>query len=356
MPKKLLVINPSQFGYHIDSYYYCKYLKNDYKIIYICWNSNLQKINMQNVRVVYVGRGGNMVVRTLRFLRYALKELSFNPTFVIIKEFKTISSILKICKPSLCFVLDIRSGSVVSNPIRRLLGDFRLVIEAKFFRNITVISEGLAERLHISHKAHVLPLGADTISDKNKVFNKFDLLYVGTLENRHINITIEGLKKFVDEFSHKIPVTYTIIGDGPNNEADELKNVIEEYNLGKLVTVTGRLLHSQLKEYFDRSNIGVSYIPLANCFDCQPPTKTFEYLLSGMPVIATRSTENLKIVRSDTGVLIEDQPKDFYEGLKTLYENKNIFDSKTIRKLNLKHTWKNIVRNNLKIYLDGLTP
>ncbi|MEA3499542.1 MAG: hypothetical protein U9R41_00755 [Candidatus Marinimicrobia bacterium] len=26
--KKLLIINQSQFGYHSDTYYYCKYLKN----------------------------------------------------------------------------------------------------------------------------------------------------------------------------------------------------------------------------------------------------------------------------------------------------------------------------------------
>jgi glycosyltransferase involved in cell wall biosynthesis len=153
-----------------------------------------------------------------------------------------------------------------------------------------------------------------------------------------------------------IDISYTIIGDGPKNESDELKELIEKLNLKEFVTIIGKLLHCQLKEYFDRSNIGVSYIPLRTYFDKQPPTKTFEYLLSGMPVIATKTTANSKIINPETGVLIGDRPIDFHEGLITLYRNRNHYDSQKIRKLNLKHTWENIVRNNLKVYLDGLYP
>lgn len=67
--KNLVIISQSQFGYHTDTYYYCKYLKEEYTITYLCWDHSLPKIEMDGVRVVYVNREGNALVRTLRFLR-----------------------------------------------------------------------------------------------------------------------------------------------------------------------------------------------------------------------------------------------------------------------------------------------
>jgi nucleoside-diphosphate-sugar epimerase len=67
--------------------------------------------------------------------------------------------------------------------------------------------------------------------------------------------------------------------------------------------------------YFDIHNIGVSYIPMLKCFDNQPPTKTFEYLLSGMPVIATATNANKDIINDVNGVLINDNSEEVYNGL-----------------------------------------
>jgi hypothetical protein len=30
--KKLLIVNPKQFGYHLDTYYYCKWASTDFQI------------------------------------------------------------------------------------------------------------------------------------------------------------------------------------------------------------------------------------------------------------------------------------------------------------------------------------
>lgn len=315
----------------------------------------MQRIILPEVRVVYVSRRGNLIFRNFRFLRYAFGELNNKPTVVFLKQFKIISSVLKICRPSLCFVLDIRSCAVVSNPIKRLISDVRLVIETMFFENITIISNSLSKRLYISHRSHIVPVGAEIISNDIKTFNEFNLLYVGTLENRNIEITIEGFRKFFEAFKSKINLSYTIVGTGANNEEQKLRNLVAHYKLEDVVTISGKILHNQLKDFFDKSNIGVSYIPLTKYYDCQPPTKTFEYLLSGMPVIATRSTENVKIINPNTGVLIGDKIEDFCEGLEALFKNRFLFNSKTIRDSNMKHKWGNIVMNNLKIYFDCIS-
>jgi glycosyltransferase involved in cell wall biosynthesis len=351
--KKLIIINQSQFGHQTDTYYYCKYLKDDYDIIYICWDHGLPKIEMNGVRVVYVSRKGDIMVRTMRFLRQAIGQINDNRSIVVIKYFKGASLALRVLRPTHCFVLDIRTGSVHQNPINRMLHDARLKFETRFFKNVTVVSQSLAEKLNISHKAHILPQGADIISSANKNFGRLHLLYVGTLFNRNIEITIDGFKKFYDEAGSQAPISYTIIGTGPNSEEQALRKLVAQYGLEEIVNIIGAIPHPQLKPYFDAANIGVSYVPLTDYYDCQPVTKTFEYLLSGMPVIATRTTENKKVIEQKNGVLVGETAEEFYFGLKKIFENRASINSEKIRTSSMDYTWEKIVQKNLKVYFEN---
>ncbi len=352
--KKLIIINQAQFGHQNDTYYYCKYLKDDYDIVCICWDHGLPKITMDGVRVVYVNRKGNFLVRSMRFLRQALKDVNDKTAIVFIKYFKGVSLALRLLRPTHCFVLDIRTGSVHQNSINRMIHDARLKFETRFFKNVTVASQGLAEKLNISHKAHILPQGADIISSANKNFDSLHLLYVGTLFNRNMDVTIHGFKQFYEEFKNQIPLSYTIIGAGPNNEEQALKELVSHYGLTDIVSITGMIPHTQLKPYFDAANVGVSYVPLTDYYDCQPVTKTFEYLLSGMPVIATSTSENRKVIEPENGVLMGDTAEDFYSGLKAIFEKRHLFDSAKIRTSSMNYTWEKIAKRNLKKYLGKI--
>lgn len=348
------IISQTQFGYNNATYYYCKYLKDDFDILYICWDHGLPRIEMDGVQVVYVSRQGSMLVRTWRFLRTALGRIKERQTVVFIKYFKGVSLALRLLLPRHCFVLDIRTGSVHKSQFVRKFHDARLKFETRFFQNVTVISQSLAEKLGIAHKAHILPLGADVLSRTDKIFDSLRLLYVGTLLNRNIDITIQGFKKFYDELKHRIPVSYTIIGDGPNNEARELKALVSELGLSEVVKILGPVPHTELGPYLDACNVGVSYVPMTDYYDCQPVTKTFEYLLSGMPVIATQTSENRKVIKEENGVLVGDNAEDFYSGLKAIFEKRQRFDSAKIRCKATGYTWENIVKNNLKPYLADI--
>jgi glycosyltransferase involved in cell wall biosynthesis len=351
--KNLVIISQSQFGYHTDTYYYCKYLKEEYAITYLCWDHSLPKIEMDGVQVVYVNREGNALVRALRFLRKALKEIdSSSKPIVFIKYFKGVSLLLRLLRPKHYFVLDIRTGSVHHHPMVRRFEDARLKFETLFFKNVTIISESLAEKLCLTEKAHILPLGADVISDSVKSFDGLHLLYVGTLFNRNIDVTIRGFKQFYEEFKDKLSLSYTIIGSGPNNEEQILKEMVAQYGLSGIVTVTGEILHTQLKSWFDKANVGVSYVPMTDYYDCQPVTKTFEYLLSGIPVIATATSENKKVVDQSNGVLAGDTVEEFCCGLEKIYQARQQFDSTQIRNKALCYSWENIVRKNLHTYLS----
>jgi glycosyltransferase involved in cell wall biosynthesis len=95
-------------------------------------------------------------------------------------------------------------------------------------------------------------------------------------------------------------------------------------------------------------------VPMTPYFEYQPVTKLFEYMLSGMPVIATNTYENRLIVNENNGVLINDTSEDFCNGLLTIYNKRNSFNSSEIRRSVESYTWGNIVNTNLKPYLMGL--
>ncbi|VBB43638.1 Predicted glycosyltransferase, family I [uncultured Desulfatiglans sp.] len=353
--KTLFIVDQVQFGYHTGNYYICKYLRDSYSIIYICKEHGLSKIEMNGVRSVYVSRKGNSLVRSIRFFGKALQEIRKHSNCIIfIKYLKGISLALRLSNPSHLVVLDVRSASVSQKRIRRWLYDSRLKFETKFFKNITVISQGLADKLNMGQKAHILPLGADVISSTNKNFDQVHLLYVGTLVNRNIDVTIHGFKRVYDELVGRIPLSYSIIGTGSNDEESSLRELVDKLGLKSVVLVIGRIPHTEIAQWFDNTNIGVSYIPLTDYFDVQPPLKTFEYLLSGMPVIATHTSENRKVISEKNGVLVGESVNDFYLGIKKILQNRASFDSEAIRNGAKPYMWKAIVTNNLKPYLQRI--
>ncbi|MBA4318317.1 MAG: glycosyl transferase [Flavobacterium sp.] len=357
MKKNLILISQEQFGYHADAYYYCKYLKSLFNITYICWEHGLQRISMDDINIIYVARRGDALSRSIVFIQIVLNEINQNQkenTIIFIKYFKIIPLILRIFKPKHTIVFDIRTGNIFPQRVRRIINDLLLEFESVFFDNITVISQSLSYKLKLNHKAHILPIGADIISDSLKDFKELNLLYVGTLFNRNIDATIKGFQKFYNEYNQKIRMKYTIVGSGLNNEEEILRNLVMRYDLSNVITITGQIPRTQLQSYFDSHNIGISYVPMEEYYDCQPVTKTFEYLLSGMPVIATNTLENNKIIRNENGILVNDNSDSFYNGLIKIWQNRSRYDSQKIRNKFINFTWEKIVSKNLKPYLEGL--
>jgi len=299
---------------------------------------------MNGINIIYISRKGNLFVRNFRFIIKVINELKNNYHYQIIKYFRG-CSLLKFFFQEKLFLLDIRSGSTLKNNFNRKFYNFLLKTEASFFNNISIISKGLANSLGFSknsNKIFILPLGADVISSTTKKFNSIHLLYVGTLHSRNIDQTIKGFSKFYQEHKNKFQITYTIIGSGFGNEENSLKQLIIDEGINHAVQIVGYVPHDELKQFFDTHNIGISYIPKTDYFDVQPPTKTFEYLLSGMPVIATNTSENKAIINHKNGILIKDTHEDFYQGLVEIFKHKEQFDSNGIRSSAMKYSWEKI--------------
>jgi len=357
IPKhKLLIAYPNQFGYHTDSYKYCEYLKDNFDISYVCFDQGYERLHLPEVNVFYIPFNTGKARRLIHFFTFLIhltRKVKFDVLFTIQFEFCFIIGLFAKSKVK---ILDYRTGDLDNNERNRNLKNLFLRFDSIFFKNISAISEGLRDILKLNKvKTHILPLGADKISDRMRSFSRFDLLYIGTLNSRNIHQTIEGVAFLLEENKElSTLVTYTIIGFGTDDDVKKINNTIEELGLNNTVHFLGRKKYTDIAEYFDTCNIGVSYVPMTPYFEYQPVTKLFEYLLSGMPVIATDTYENSLVVNKTNGVLINDTPEDFCIGLKNIYNQRLTYNSYEIRKSVEAYTWENIISTNLKPYLLGL--
>lgn len=347
MRQKLLIIEKGQFGTLTDSYKWCQYLCDRYNIDYICFDSGKKKISFKNVNVKYVSSKGLKIIRGLRYLITVLLFL-FNYKGKIIVVYFSGCEIFKYFYKNKKMILDIRTLSVSINPETNERYDNKLKSVCDKFDFVTIISDGLRKKLDLKEdKSSILPLGSDVISESNKQFDKLKLLYVGTFNNRQLELTIRGFAQYVTN-SNDTTAEYHIVGNGNGNILEQLKKIaFQECKLEEQIFFYGYVPHCDLKQFFDRCNIGVSFIPITEYYQFQPPTKTYEYVLSGLYTIATSTQANKKIINKENGVLISDNIDSFSCALKGIGSKKDELSSSEIRETLKNHTWEFIVNNYL---------
>ncbi len=352
MTSSLLYINTFQFGYHIDSYMHCKYLRNDFKVTYICFDNGYPKIKEDCVEVIYVPWNSSYFKNGVRFMRTCINHYKTNKTEYLFAVYFPLVSLLNIILGDRNMILDFRTGSVDGSKVKRRIINSLMRFESFFFKRISVISESLALKLKLNmEKVFILPLGADILSTKNKTFDSLRLFYIGTLDGRNIQDTVYGLKLFLEsKNTAELNVTYDIVGNGNTEFITLLQKAIENTGLQKEVILHGKKLHKELKYYFDNCNVGVSYIPITEYYDCQPPTKTFEYVNAGMACIATETQENKKLITFNNGFLCQDNPESFCRALTEFSKDLKKWDSSIIRNTLSHYNWANI-SENLKNYI-----
>jgi glycosyltransferase involved in cell wall biosynthesis len=352
--RRLLIINPKQFGYHLDTYHYCKWACDDFQITYLGFDGGRPKRMVEGVGVHYVSGRGCLPARYLRFLASCAAECGGGHDAVFVKYFPG-CSLLRWLHPRGRLVLDIRTGSIASRFWKRRWWDGLLRWESRCFDHITVISASLAAKLGLpASKVHLLPLGADPVPTSSKTFSCLHLLYVGTFTGRRIEDTVVGFHRFYSEVGRSVDATYDIVGDGYDGELGRLRALVQRLGLHDVVSLPGFVLPDELTPYYEKCNVGVSYVPINDIYDCQPPTKTFEYLLAGLPVVATNTAENAAVITEHNGLLIDDTPTAFYEALKTLTGHPAAYCPDRIRREALVYSWERIVRSNLVPYLRSL--
>jgi glycosyltransferase involved in cell wall biosynthesis len=352
---RILILSQVQYGSVIAPYKYSQHLKDRYDFTYLCWDYGSTRVEEPGVEVKYVSRLGGKIQRLFRLLRKAFAEIrTGNYDLVYVVYFQG-CVIVPLLAGRRRMVLDIRTGYVRSRGIKRWLSNRLIWFESLFYKYVTILSESLRKDLGIAAgKSCLVPLGATHAPSDPKTFEEMRLLYVGTLMHRDMEKTIDGFSRFYDENKDCVRMSYVLVGGGRAEDEQRLRDAIQGSSCPHHIQYVGWVDHKDLGRYFAEANIGVAFIPIEDHFQFQPATKVFEYLLAGMPVIATQTYENAKTINDTNGVLISDTPGDFCRGLQVLMNARGRFDSTSISKASLQYTWSYIIEQQLAPFLQSL--
>ena len=352
MKQRILIATRHQFGYHVTTYEYAKHLRDAFDPTVICWDYGRTKFSLAGVRTIYISRSGNIITRNVRFRYHVLRALRDDYQRAFLLYFVGVSLAHLVARQSrlVCYVDTARVGTTW---LQRFMADLLTYLELLTFRHRMMISKCLGEKFRL-RKYEVLPLGGVRVGFDRKELNEFKLLYVGTLDRRRVHETVIGLGKFQRAHGQDITCTYDIAGSGPDDDVQRIRDAIAEYDLEDVVTLHGFVPHEALHGLLRRCNVGISYVPMYSFFDCQPPTKTYEYLLAGLVVLSTGTQENRRITTEERGIVIQDSPDAVAEGLQLIWQHRTSYHPEAIQEGMKEYEWSAIVRDILVPYFRAM--
>ncbi|MEH7475553.1 glycosyltransferase family 4 protein [Priestia megaterium] len=159
------------------------------------------------------------------------------------------------------------------------------------------------------------------IAEKYGLSNKFNLLYAGIIGiAQGIDLIIKAaelLKPYSD-------IQFVLVGTGV--ELEKMKNLVKEKGLGNVV-FAGEQPHINIRSFLHYSH--VSLVPLkSKALKDSVPTKLYEALGVGKPVILSASGDSEEVVKEAQGGLVI-KPGDVNELVKSiekLYQDKKFYN------------------------------
>jgi glycosyltransferase involved in cell wall biosynthesis len=180
----------------------------------------------------------------------------------------------------------------------------------------------------------------------NVAEKQFLIVYCGVIaKSRQLHILLHALKKVMETFSD---VKLLMIGNGDSVET--LKILANTLSISQNIIFTGKVSHHDVVNYVSLGDIGISYIPINENYNYNPPLKTFEYLACGLPTIATNTVSNQRIItHTFNGILSNDTPDDIANAIVDLLsdESKRQFLSANARNSIMKNDFENIAKTSL---------
>ena len=254
-----------------------------------------------------------------RICKAILNENSSNVTAIHVRYYKTC-----VLLPTLIgtpAALDIRSGSIRSSATIRAIENKLMQLEALAYKRVTVVSCGVATVLGLRQFSE-LPLGASADLLKiarNGVPNvgKLRFIYIGTLKQRTMHIFASAFADYVAR--RGLDWRLDLYGYGSDEDVARIDAVARRF---VSVRFHGHLPRKEISQQLAHADIGVSFVPITPYFDWQPPTKTFEYLMAGLPTLATRTAANTEVVTDGRGWLCEDTVDSIQDALQRVEQEK----------------------------------
>ncbi|MCX6153945.1 MAG: glycosyltransferase family 4 protein [Candidatus Kapabacteria bacterium] len=162
------------------------------------------------------------------------------------------------------------------------------------------------------------------IIQKYKLENKFVCGFSGTFGQWHgVDVLAEAAKAIISKIPNAI---LFFIGDGMMRA--KVEEIIQKSNVGNNCIITGFVNHYEIPEYLAACNVLLS--PTVQNDDNSEffgsPTKLFEYMAMGKPIVATSVGQLGEVIQdSENGILCEQkQPEALAEAVQKIYSDENL--------------------------------
>lgn len=336
---KLMIINPimTEPRFHFDrSIELSKYME----VVWICgWmlhsHYSFSDYRHDGHRINVIGKGSirrkwkgiwDRLAFTCDTARYIKQE---NPDVILVYS-SMFAFLIPIMAPRYKYILQLFTTNVSPSKLRNIFWDaWEKIIMLPYSKFFVQTPELINMYGLKADTCHIVTWGMKPISSNIKEFKSIQLLYIGTLNFRRVHETVTGLKLFRQKHP-EASVHYSIIGKGNSEHVRLMNDEIRRNSLEDIVKYYGYLPNDEIVPFFEKCNVGVSYVPITPYYTDVIVTKTVEYLLSGMVVVATDTNKNREAINDQSGVLIVDNPQGFADGLEKVYSRLTAYDSSLI--------------------------
>lgn len=132
------------------------------------------------------------------------------------------------------------------------------------------------------------------------------IVYVGFLTKlRGLDLLIKATSEYIRSGNPPESIKIDIVGKGA--ERDSLINLVSDLGLQHSVTVHGWLDHVEVNQLMAQANVGALTYRVCPHWNHTIPNKIFDYMLAGLPVLATEVTPIKRILdKTGAGLVCRD--------------------------------------------------
>ncbi len=165
------------------------------------------------------------------------------------------------------------------------------------------------EKIGVINKNQIpLRMGIEEITDKNEFFKekkggknrkKTIFIYVGSLNKiRELEIIFHAFKGVLDQ-QEKPSLKLFMVGEGTDRK--DLEELSYQIGISQHVKFFGFIPRKEVLKLIYSADVGLCIIPVNAVFSVSSPTKLYEYLGCGVPVIGTKLPEIESVIKECKG-------------------------------------------------------
>jgi len=192
-------------------------------------------------------------------------------------------------------------------------------MEKELFRGGIPKSKMMAFPMGVNSKLFSIAKDGTRIRKMYELDDSQIILYIGAMvKPRQLNILIYAFSKVRE---HKDDVKLLMIGEG--DDRINLEELASKLGIQNNIIFTGQVPYFDVPDYIAVADVCVCPVPPLSIYKVSSPTKMFEYMAMGKPVVANEEIPEQKevIKESGGGVLVKFDDESLAEGIIKLLNN-----------------------------------